>query len=632
MLSRNRLIATVLMLTSAFAGTGFAADGSSAITAKLNIVLITADDLNHDSLGCYGCPIRDITPNLDRLASEGMRVARAYSTVAVCQPVRQTMLTGLYPHRSGSLGFFPIQPHVRTLNQQFRDAGYKLAMLGKNPHYQPRTQFCLDFEESQISRDPAKLAEVTREFIQQAQSEGKPFVHFVNCTDPHRPFIGTNGPKDLAHGTAPSRYISVDEVPAIPGFLENLPEIRRELAQYYTSVRRLDDCVGAVLKVIDDLKLRDNTLVMFYGGDHGMSFPFAKSNDYEDSSRGALLIRWPGTTQPGSVDERHLVSTVDFTPTLLEAAGLTPLPDRDGRSFVPALRGETMTGWDHVFTCYNATSGSLWVPIRCLRTKDRSYIWNAWSDGTTEYRAENMNGLTWKAMLAAAKTNAEIKARCDFYLHRVPEEFYDLKRDRYERTNLIDDPDSQATIDAMRAQLLEIMQRTQDPFADAFAQRDRREVYETTLAKVKSQFVKVPKAQRGKANNDPLDPDDVDSTAPSASPPAAARVMKGRNANLIEFELANIKRLPHDQPITVKIKHAFPDNSQPRAITVTVKSAGNNTRLERKVIQVTGTGTAEVTFGAAAAKRGQSVRIAAFVGEDFNTTPQQILSAPLSIE
>jgi hypothetical protein len=83
-----------------------------------------------------------------------------------------------------------------------------------------------------------------------------------------------------------------------------------------------------------------------------------------------------------------------------------------------------------------------------------------------------MAGLTWKAMLAAAATDPALKARTDFYLHRVPEEFYDLAKDRAERNNLIADPSRQPEIDAMRGELLALMRRTGDPFAEAFAARD----------------------------------------------------------------------------------------------------------------------------------------------------------------
>jgi N-sulfoglucosamine sulfohydrolase len=468
-----------------------------AVTAadKPNIVFITADDLNFDSLCCYGCPIAGITPHLDRLASEGMRFDRAYSTVAVCQPVRQTMLTGLYPHRSGSMGFFPIKPGVRTLNQQMRDAGYLMAMIGKNAHYQPREQFVLDYEENQISRYPEKIAEATRTFIGMARAQNKPFLHFVNCTDPHRPFI--TGPDNLANGAPPSRYIRNEEITEVPGFLEDLPGVRRELAHYFTSVRRLDDCVGAVLRVLDELGLREDTLVMFYGGDHGMALPFAKSNCYEDSSRGSLLVRWPGRVPAGKVDKRHFVSTLDFTPTLLDAAQVPPIPGMDGRSFLPLLQGGEQDGRDRILTFYNQSSGQKWLLMRSLRTATRSYIWNAWSDGKMQYSAENMDGLTWKAMLAAAKSDPRIKARTDFYIHRVPEEFYDMTGDRYERANLIADPARQAEIEAARAELLAELRRIGDPLAEAFARRDDADFLATEKAKLTAEYKNARSPDKG---------------------------------------------------------------------------------------------------------------------------------------
>ncbi|MCU0778083.1 MAG: sulfatase [Akkermansiaceae bacterium] len=458
----------------------------------LNILFFTADDMNYDSSGVCGGPIKDLTPNLDRLASEGLRFEFAYSTVAVCQPVRQTMQTGLYPHRSGSMGFYPIKPEVRTLNQQLHAAGYLISMFGKNNHHQPAEKFCADVTEDKISRHPTKLAEATRKFLKMARDQGRPFFHNVNCYDPHRPFIGINGPNDLAGGEPPSRWIKPDEITQVPGFLENLPEIRRELAGYYTNVRRLDDALGAVLKVLQEEGFAENTLVMLYAGDHGMSFPFAKSNDYENSSRGALMIRWPGVTKPGGVDTHHLVSTLDFAPTLLEAAGLPPIPGIDGRSFLPALKGEKMPGWDRVFTFYNAAFGNNWLPMRCLRTKNHSYIWNAWSDGKRQYQTENMAGLTWKAMLAAAATNPALKVRTDFYLHRVPEEFYDLTNDHCERTNLIGDPSRQAEIEAMRRELLALMRRTGDPCTEAFAHRDNKDLIPEVLKKLNEEYGRKP--------------------------------------------------------------------------------------------------------------------------------------------
>jgi N-sulfoglucosamine sulfohydrolase len=379
----------------------------------------------------------------------------------------------------------------------------------------------VDFAETQISRHPSKLYETSVAFIKRAKSEGKPFFHHVNCTDPHRKFIGTNGPDDLAGGEQPSRWIKPEEVTDVPGFLEDLPEIRKEMAQYYTSVRRLDDCIGKVLKALDDTGTRENTLVMFYGGDHGMSVPFAKSNAYENSSRGALIFRWPGVVKPGAVDGDHLVSTLDFTPTLLDALGVPAIPNIDGRSFLPALKGAKMEGWDRVFTFYNQSAGGNWLFMRCIRTKDRAYIWNAWSDGKMQYKAENMAGLTWPAMVKAADKNPEIKKRVDFYLYRVPEEFYDLTGDRCERKNLIGDPACRKEIDAMRAELLALLRRTGDPLAEGLAQRDKPDVLEAAKAKVSDEYDRKKKSKKegnkdkpgkknaGKKKNVNLEPDET---------------------------------------------------------------------------------------------------------------------------
>lgn len=483
----------------------------AADPAQPNIVFICADDLNYDSVGCYGCKIPDLTPNIDRLAAEGMRFQYAYATVTVCQPVRELMHCGRYPHRSGALGFYPLQAEVRTLNQQLRDAGYLISMIGKNGHYLPLKSFPVDFEEKTINRSPARLAEATQKFIGIAQTQGRPFFHHVNCGDPHHPLIGAKGQDDLADGDAPSRWIKPEEVKEVPGFLEDLPAVRVEMAQYYTNVKRLDDCVGAVLKALDESGQRGNTMVMFYGGDHGMAWPFAKSNVYENSSRSSLLFRWPGVVTPGRVDTEHLVSTLDFTPTLLAATSTPMIPDMDGRSFLPALKGVRMPGWDRVYTFYNQGGTPHWMPMRCVRTKDRSYIWNAWSDGKTEYqgglwseKGGIMKGasLAWPAMMQAAKSNPELKARVDLLIHRVPEEFYDLRSDRFERNNLITDTASQYEIEALRADLLALMQRTGDPFAEAFAQRHDRSVYLAARDKVNERYHKPAAKKKAAAKKD----------------------------------------------------------------------------------------------------------------------------------
>ena len=250
----------------------------------LNILLITADDLNYNSVGAYGCTVPDITPNIDRLASEGVRFTEAYMNIAICQPSRQSMMTGRYPHRNGAMGFEPIDRSVPTLQEQLRSAGYLNAIIGKEKHLKPMDKFCWDFcirEEDVasgmgIGRDPDLYYQYTAKFLAKAKIDNKGFFLNANTHDPHRPFAGSDNESKYWGADLPkfTRRITPEEI-AVPDFLPDLPEVRREMAEYYTSVYRCDQVVGAILKALDESGFAENTMVIFIS-DNGISIPFAK--------------------------------------------------------------------------------------------------------------------------------------------------------------------------------------------------------------------------------------------------------------------------------------------------------------------------------------------------------------------
>lgn len=437
----------------------------------LNVVLITADDMNWDSVGINGCSVPNISPNIDKLAAEGILFREAHSTIPVCMPVRATMHTGMYPKNNGARGFEPISKDVRTLNEVLHDSGYLISMLAKTPHYKPAEKYKVDYlvhaRDLDVGRNPEKFRNHTRKFLAMAKEQGKPFFHHVNCQDPHRPFLwkGEKGNE----GTFPpvSREIKPEEV-EIPAFLENFPEIRQEVADYYTCVHRLDECVGAVMDELKKAGHDKDTIVMLFAGDHGMAFPFAKANVYANSSKATMVLRWPEHIPAGQVDEDHLVATIDMAPTLLDAAGLPALKNIDGRSFLKIAKGEKQEGWDQVITMFHRTSGKNELEMRCVRTKDAAYIWNAWSDGRHKYRAENMAGVSWKRMLKAAETDPKMKERTDFYTYRVPQEYYVIGDDAVERNNLINDPKHATEIAARQKVLEKWLEDIKDPLLGQF--------------------------------------------------------------------------------------------------------------------------------------------------------------------
>lgn len=438
-------------------------------TKRLNVLLITADDMNCDSVGAFGCRIPGITPNIDKLAKDGIRFANAHITVAVCQPSRSVLMTGRYPHRNGARGFEPIDPAVTTLEERLHDAGYLNGIMAKTSHLQPLDKFHWDFfipaEQLDQGRSPSLYYKFAKQFFEQAKTANKPFFLMANSQDPHRPFAGSDQEiKQWGKHLPVSKTYEAKDA-QIEGFLPDLPDVRKELAQYYTSVHRCDETVGQILKALADAGQADNTLVMFLS-DNGMSFPYSKTNAYIQSTKTPWIARWPGHVKPGSVDSTHFISGIDFMPTIIQAAQLKPVTGMDGASFLPLLAGKAQTGRERVFTVFEEQVGRIQYPMRTVQDKKFGYTYNAWSDGTRSFKNEAMGSITWRAMTAS--TDPKIARRVDFFLHRTPEELYDLQADPSCLMNLSSDPRYKATLEAMRKQLLDNMTKTQDHILPAF--------------------------------------------------------------------------------------------------------------------------------------------------------------------
>jgi N-sulfoglucosamine sulfohydrolase len=423
-------------------------DNTSHVYRPTNVLLITADDLNYNSVGVYGCEIPGITPNLDKLAAGGIRFNHGYVNIAVCQPSRQSIMTGLYPRTNGSLGFQPINDDVTTLTEQLKQVGYMNGILGKEIHLRPTEKFFWDYFITEgdlasglgIGRDPELFYKFTREFIQKADRDNKPFFLMANSHDPHRPFAGSEQEKNAWGADLPvfTRKITPEEV-TVPGFLPDLPEVRLEIAEYYTSVYRLDQTVGAILRALEESGHWDNTLVMFLS-DNGMPLPFAKSNCYLNSNKTPWIVSWPNQIKEGRVDDDHFISGIDFMPTVLHALRLPEVAQMDGRSFLPLLEGKTQSNRNVVFTEFHRIFAGIDYPMRGVQEGDFGYIVNFWSDGKHQIRGDAMGGRTYAAMKQGASSDSLVNGRLAFYEYRVPEELYDFSKDPDALHNLIDDP------------------------------------------------------------------------------------------------------------------------------------------------------------------------------------------------
>jgi N-sulfoglucosamine sulfohydrolase len=471
-------LAPAAALIGSLLGCNAAANKPEALE-PLNVLLITADDLNYDSVGAYGCAVSEITPNLDRLAQEGMLFAHAYVNISVCQPSRQSIMTGRYPHRNGAPGFQPIDRDVPTLQEELRKAGYLNAILGKERHLKPAEKFPWDYCAGEkelssglgIGRSPDLYYRHASEFFSRAREENKPFFLMANSHDPHRPFAGSDEEREAWGEDLPefSRRIAPDEV-AVPAFLADLPEVRLEVAEYYTSVFRCDQTVGAVLRALDESGFRDSTIVMFLS-DNGMSVPFAKANCYLNSNKTPWIVRWPGRVPEGTVDGEHFLSGIDFMPTILEALHLPQVPGMDGESFLPVLKGERQEKRSVVFTQFHEIFAGHEYPMRCVQEGGYGYIVNFWADGSQRIRGDALSGRTYAAMVAAASSDAVVAGRVELFELRVSEELYDFRSDPDGLVNRIDDPGLQDTRQRLKSLLHGEMKRSEDPLVVEF--RDR---------------------------------------------------------------------------------------------------------------------------------------------------------------
>lgn len=472
-----------------------------------NVLLITVDDMSADSVGAFGCQLADTTPHIDRLAERGLRFDLAHVQVGNCMPSRNVMWSGLYPHHNRVEGFYQVKDakHLHLVDLM-KGAGFFTAIRHKVSHSTPYSPYAWDLVLDELAngkkadvKEPASYGASVRTGIAAARAASKPFCLVINIADPHKPFYaeGRKG-ETIEDPNRPTRVFTPDEVP-IPGFLFDDPVVRKELAHYYSSVRRADDGVGEVLAALEESGEADETLIIFLS-DHGMPLPFAKTQLYHHSTRTPLIVIWPGVTKPGSIDTHHMVSAVDLLPTLLEILEVEHHAEMDGRSFAPLLHGKVQSGRDFVIKQYHENAGASRDPMRGIQTRELLYLFNPWSNGERVMATATTGTPTYRRMAVLAKSNSELAARHDLYRHRVPEELYDIANDPDCLHNLIDDPSRQAELNELRSQLEAWMVDVGDPILDTFRNRDDPVVRERFVA-AQEQEAEARKAKRkGKGN------------------------------------------------------------------------------------------------------------------------------------
>jgi N-sulfoglucosamine sulfohydrolase len=441
---------------------------ASNADTRPNILLIVGEDHGCE-LSCYGDPVIK-TPNIDRLASQGVLFENGYVTQSVCSPSRSTIFTGLYPHQNGQLGlathnyrWFKKWPTTYSL---LKKAGYHTGLIGKT-HVIPAeaVEDFVDFRYQKSSnfakRKVAEYAVKAGEFFRDGD---EPFFMTINYPDAHWPLQGQVG-------GLPETQVDLKRVKVMPYVGGETPRLLEVARNYYDCILRLDACVGQLLKQLDDSGKADNTLVIFIG-DHGAQMARGKVTVYEGGIRVPYIVRWPGVAK-GKHRSKALVSTIDILPTFLDAAGGETPRGLPGKSLRPILSKKID---DDLLRRYlacerNCDAARHTFPQRTIRDARYKLIHSPIRDredpAARYYR--NHGAPHWSGCLTdkeLAGTSKQTKAGYALWLKPPEFQLYDLKNDPYEWADLSNDPKHTKTKTRLQTALKEWQAKTHDPMAD----------------------------------------------------------------------------------------------------------------------------------------------------------------------
>ena len=424
-----------------------------------NILWITVEDMS-PWLACYGDQAVP-TPNIDRLAAEGVRYTAAYATTPVCAPARAALITGMYATAIGA-------QHMRTGNPSRAELDRDPDAYADIPSYEatpPPEVRCFpaylriagywctnNAKEDYQFRAPVTVwDESSGRAHWRGRADGQPFFAIFNIGVTHE------------SGTFPStrrqpKVVDPADVP-VPPYYPDTPTVRADIARTYDNIAAMDRRVGQVLSQLEEDGLLDSTIIFFFS-DHGVGLPRGKRSVYDSGTRVPLIVRFPDGHRAGETDAR-IVSFVDFAPTLLSLAGIEPPAHMQSAAFLghheaPPRRYAFINAdrMDAAIDTTRAVTDGRYRLVRNLRP-GRPHLYPVAYAENIPMMAD-LHAL--QASGAATQAQWQIVSTA-----KPPEEFYDTRDDPHEVRNLIDDPAHAEHIAELRAALDAWMQSTGDP-------------------------------------------------------------------------------------------------------------------------------------------------------------------------
>ncbi len=428
------------------------------MTTKPNIILFITHDQGQ-FLGCYDTPTAPNslnTPNLDKLAKDGVRFTNHFCTAPQCSPSRGSIQTSLYPHQNGLMGLvnrgWSLPSSNKTIPMYLREAGYSTHLIGLQ--HEARDVRTLGYDSysrrmKEYRYDTNKMFGEYENFLENHKNDEKPFYLNIGTIEIHRPFI---------IWSQPNNTYSVK----VPPFLPDNDKVRKDLSLFYGIINPVDEVIGKIIEILEKTGLRENTLFI-YTTDHGSPFPRAKCTLYDPGIKTLLVMNCPSQNlfSGGKVLDQ-MISNIDLMPTLLDLIGAKLPENIEGKSFLPILKDTTIPFRSEIFT--EKTFHEIYDPLRSVRTKEFKYIRNF-----------EPSEFLYQVPLYIEKGLSGQDLKDKIKIDRKEEELYDLEKDPYENNNLINDPAYKAILLNLRKSLMNWMEKTNDPLLKGKIKDERQQ-------------------------------------------------------------------------------------------------------------------------------------------------------------
>lgn len=427
-----------------------------------NIIFFLADDHGWDLAGCYGNNVIQ-TPNLDRLATEGMRFTKAFAASPTCSPSRAIIYTGMHAARNGTMGnHTDSHPGLKSLPHYLKALGYRVVIANK-ADVRPREVFDFEYVQATLPPVPGRNRRYRGEGLDTKVVEQLLANHRRDHPDqPLCLICGDNGPHvvwEKNHTYDPAKL-------PLPPITVDTPITRMAMANYYQDITTTDQRLGEVLASVKRHGFAQNSLFL-YTSDQGPEWPHSKWTVYDSGLRVPFVVRWPGKVKPGVVTDA-MISFVDITPTFVDVAGGKPIAGLDGTSFQDVLTGRKKEFRSEIFATHTGDGEMNKFPQRCVRDQRYKYVLNLnperkWTthftlvDGIAESHREVYR--TWEEK---ARNDPKAAQIVEILERHTGEELYDTKNDPWELKNVAAEPAMAETLQRLRGRMQAIRKQLND--------------------------------------------------------------------------------------------------------------------------------------------------------------------------